>query len=271
MALLEQRGRRALRGGRGPLRLAVGPRLPPRVPRAARRYRGARPPAGARAHRDGHAARSPTTSSRSSVSRARRWSTPASSGQPRSSRCTHAERGAQARRARWSCSRADEGAGIVYAATVREADELGAGCARGHRASAATTASCKTRSARRARTRFMRGELARDGGDQGVRAGHRQARHPLRRSLQLPRLARELLPGGGPRGPRRRPARRRAALPAGGPARSRASSWAASTRAARSPGAVFAALPGGAPPHEARGWLRQGADRRRRCPSASSR
>ncbi len=47
------------------------------------------------------------------------------------------------------------------------------------------------------------GQDARDGRHQRLRHGHRQTRRALRRPLQHVRLARELLPGGRPSGPRR--------------------------------------------------------------------
>ena len=63
---------RAVRRRRGALHLAVGARLPPRLPRPRRGGARARQAAGARADRDRAAARSRTTSSRSSRSPTRR-------------------------------------------------------------------------------------------------------------------------------------------------------------------------------------------------------
>ena len=73
----------------------------------------------------------------------------------------------------------------------------------------------------------------RDAGDQRVRPGHRQARHPLHHPLPDARLARGVRAGGGARGPRRQAGALRAAVPAGRHRRSRNTSSKRRTRPRR--------------------------------------
>ena len=203
---------RAVRRRRGALRVRVGPRLPPRLPAPGER------------------------SSRSSATRPR-WPAPRPPrrrSRRRSSRgsgCSEPERvrsgfdrpnlsfdvlpfdgeGSVARK------RATLVAGlqleenrpaVVYCGTRKSTEEIALMLQSEGLAPPPTTPACRPSSAHRAQDAFMSGAGGRRRRHQRVRDGRRQGRRALGLALGAPVLARGLLPGGGPRGPRR-PARAR--------------------------------------------------------------
>jgi ATP-dependent DNA helicase RecQ len=110
------------------------------------------------------------------------------------------------RRSTASSGRA-EGTGIVYVATVKEAERLHEELSRRLAGRAVPRQAARREAAHGGAGRLV-GRRGQGGDrDQRLRARHRQAGHPLRRPLPLPRLARGVLPGGGARGARRAPAR----------------------------------------------------------------
>ena len=197
---------RAVRGRRGALHLRVGPQLPPRLPEARRA--------------------APATSAPSAC-----WRSPPPP-RPRSSRdicagfgidaadavvtgfyrpnltlLTHAGRSGRARmqlllerlRAR------PPGPTIVYVTLQRTAERVAAaarrapGCPR-----ARTTPGWSAEERAAVQDWWMAVDRDDRGGDDRLRHGHRQGRHPLRLPLQPAQEPRELQPGDRPRRPRRR-------------------------------------------------------------------
>ena len=193
---------------RGALHLAVGPRLPARVPRARRGAARARQAAGARADRHGDAPRWSRTSRASSGGRA---CAVINTGVYRPNlhfevRAGH-QRGGEERSALLEAVRARPARGIVYTATVKAAEAVHALAARRGRGRRCSTTAGSRRASARDAGRFMAGDAPRHGRDQRLRHGHRQAGHPLRHPLPAARQPGGVLPGGRPRRPRRRAAR----------------------------------------------------------------
>ena len=231
LATLEDQPDRRLRDRRGALHLPVGARFPPLLPApAARRSRrsatrrvlaltatatargGRRHPPPARPRGDGgHRHR-------------RLPREPPLRGDP------DAAGGGQAGGAGPAAGGEMEGTGIVYVSTIKDCEavtdhleSLGFNVARYHGRLGA-------RERKRTQDRFMAGELAGDRRHQRLRHGDRQAGHPLRRPLQPAGLAGVLLPGGGPRRPRRRARPLHPPLPGRRTATPRSSSSTAATR-----------------------------------------
>ena len=126
--------------------------------------------------------------------------------------------------------RQQTGSGIVYAATiahVREIVDL-------LRAEGLSATHYHGRLARAGAPRQPGRVHARRDPDHGrhqrVRHGHRQGRHPLRRALRSAGVARRLLPGGGPRRPRRGRRPRACSCSSAPIAGCRPSSWPAAIR-----------------------------------------
>ena len=147
-------------------------------------------------------------------------------GAPRSARCSTRSRAAGGR------------PGIVYVATQHGAERDRRGAARARRAGDRLPRRHEPQAARRgagARS-WTRRRRRRDGRDDRLRHGRRQARRALGLPPRRQRVGRRLLPGARPRRARRRAGRGRALLPARGPrtaallrrrARSTARRWSA--------------------------------------------
>ena len=105
---------------------------------------------------------------------------------------------------------AEGGGGIVYCATRKQADAMQAALRTRGQDPVVYHAGMDEADRRRGAGALHERPGGGGGGHQRLRHGHRQARHPLRHPRQHPPGGRGLLPGGGPRRPRRE-ARPRAA------------------------------------------------------------
>ena len=203
---------------RSPLHLAMGPRFPPGLPRDGRRDRSAGPAAraGADRHRDrgrGRRHRPPARAAAHERHQHRHLpaepALPRAAGdQPRRKAAGSAAPGARDRGQGHRLRRHRQGG-------RRDVPPAGGGRRIGHDL---------PRQAARGRAQGQPGPVherraARDGRHQRLRHGHRQARHALRDPPADSRQPGSLLPGIGPRRPRRPGRRVHAAVPAGRQAR----------------------------------------------------
>lgn len=194
----EHRTRRRLAPGRGrgALRVAVGTRLPPRVPRHPRCGPRARPPAGPGPHRDRDAGRRRGHRASGSPSTTR-WSfTPASSGRTSASRCTGRSTTTPSASGCWPCSTPHSAAcSCTSPPRGRRTSWPPGSPRRACRRDAATPggriASVPTRSAASWRASSAWWSRPR-------RSGSASAGHPGRGALARAGLDRDLRAGGGP-------------------------------------------------------------------------
>ena len=189
---------RPRRDRRGALRQHVGARLPARLPLHPPRPRRARPARDPRHDRDGDARDGAGDRGRSRPG-ARDRAHERRPAEPALRRRDRRRRGGPPAHARAAAARPPRRVGDRLRPLATELRDAGAHAPR-------------PRSRRRPLPRRARaaGALGRAGGlhrgadpdrrrDDRVRDGHRQAGHPARRPLQLPRVARELRPDGRPR------------------------------------------------------------------------
>ena len=202
--LARSRVDRAVRDRRGALRLAMGPRLPPRVPRA---HRAARALAGRAAHR--------ADRDRRHADPARDRRTPGAGGRAPVRQLVRPPQHPLPRRPQGR--RRAPAAGFPRRPPRRERHRLcplaqargqhRRAVARGRHRRPALPRRHGRRRARRQPAPLPAGGRRGDGGDDRVRHGHRQARRALRRPHRPAQVDRGLLPGDRPRRPRRRTGR----------------------------------------------------------------
>ncbi len=154
---------RPARGRRGPLRLRVGPRLPPRLPAAAADRRPARPADGDGLHGDRDRSRSRRRSPPASACASRSRCAPASTGPTSPSTSSALEgKGSKARRqALLEAGLADPAnrPAIVYCGTRKDTDEVAGDAARSRaRGRSPTTPGMDAEERTAAQQRFMGGE-----------------------------------------------------------------------------------------------------------------
>ena len=209
--LRRARGRRR----RGPLHQRVGARLPARVPPArascARRFPDAPIMAlsatATERVRAGHRGDPSASATRAATSPASTGRTCSTASRPRSTPMEPAPR-ARASGRRGEC-------GIVYAQSRKAASASPSASARAGSSAPPTTRAWSAADARARAGGLRPGRGRRHLRHGGVRHGHQQAQRALRRPPRPPQGPRELLPGDGPRRPRRPAQRVPAALRAG--------------------------------------------------------